>query len=331
MVWVKRVKEEDYLYICSRLKALEKYMLTRDKLRSIAIAKTDEEVLKLLQDSGWQLSDLSGAETAITARRAATLELLYRYAPDGRVIDLFRLKYDYHNAKVCVKARAQGFEAPELYSDAGTVPPQKLAKALLDKQPGDVPASLYDAAVAAEDLLARTKDPQQSDMLLDAAMAARMLELAEESRSAFLKGYVELFIDGCNLRVAVRGARAGKSPSFVRRALIEGGSVKPERLALELTPELLQKLFGHGHLEKAADAACAVLESGDLGPLDKYCDDALMEYLRSLRLYPFNEAQVASYLLAVENELTAVRMLLAGRKARLPEERLLERLRESYV
>jgi len=329
---VARIKEDDYLYICTRIKALERWMLTRDKLQSIATAKTDEEVLKILQDSGWQMTDLSQAETAIAARRAETLELLYRYAPDRRVIDLFRIKYDYHNAKVCVKARAQGFEAPELYSDAGTVPPLKLARAIQDRQEGEVPKELYDAALAAEDLLARTKDPQQSDTLLDGAMAARMLALADESRSKFLRGYVQLYIDGCNLRVAVRAARAQKTGAFLRRALIEGGTVPIYRLAADPTPELIDRLYGLGRLSDASELACAALNGGgDLAALDKACDDALMEYLRSERLMPFNEAQVASYLLAVENELTAVRVLLAGRRARLPEERLLERLRESYV
>ena len=332
MTFTKRYTQDDYLYICARIKALERNLLTRERLRAFAVAKTDEEALKVLQDAGWQIQSLTDAEGAIAARREETLTLLYRYAPDRRVIDLFRLKYDYHNAKVCVKAAAQGLEAPELYSGAGTVPPRELETALRDKQPGSVPQELYDAAVAAEDLLARTRDPQQSDMLLDGAQARRMLALAQESGSKFLKTYVQIYIDGCNLRIAVRAARAGKDGTFARRAFIEGGTVAPDRLRQELTPELIHKLFGRGPLSDAADAAAEALGGSEsLALLDKCCDDALMEHLKSTRLMPFNEAQVAAYLLAVENELTAVRMLLAGRKAQLPEERLLERLRESYV
>lgn len=327
-----RIKEEDYLYICTRIKALERNMLTREKLRQMVSAKSEEDALKVLQDAGWQLSTLAGAENAITARRKETLELLYRYAPDRRVIDLFRLKYDYHNAKVYVKAQAQGMEAPDLYSDAGTVPPAVLRRSLTEHKEGGVPKNLYDAALAAEDLLARTRDPQQSDVLLDQAMAVRMLALAKEAGSRFLLSYVQLYIDGCNLRVAVRAARAEKSTEYLRRALSEGGTVSTHRLQGELTPELLQKLFGRGELSKAAEVAGeALLGRGDLAALDKYCDDALMEHLKSARLMPFNEAQVAAYLLAVENELTAVRTILAGRKAHVPEERLLEKLRESYV
>lgn len=326
-----RIKEEDYLYICTRIKVLERNLLSRDKLRMLAVAKTDEEALKILQDAGWQLQSLSGAEEAIASRRNETLKLLYRYAPDRRIIDLFRLRYDYHNVKVYVKARAQGIDADEMYSDAGTVPAETLRTALKEHRGDDIPKLLYDAAAAAQDLLARTRDPQQSDGLLDRAMAAQMLELAVAAKSKFLTSYVKLYIDGANLRVAVRAARAQKGAEYLRFALTEGGTIPTNPLRSGLTPELLHKLFGRGELSEAADAAVQALAGGDMALLDKLCDEALMHHLNSARLTPFNEAQVASYLLAVENELVAVRTILAGRKMHLPEERLLERLRESYV
>jgi V/A-type H+-transporting ATPase subunit C len=52
-----------------------------------------------------------------------------------------------------------------------------------------------------------------------------------------------------------------------------------------------------------------------------------MHYLRAARLIPFGESGVISYLLARENELTAVRIILLGRMAGLSEEQITERLR----
>lgn len=46
---------------------------------------------------------------------------------------------------------------------------------------------------------------------------------------------------------------------------------------------------------------------------------------------PFGEQAVIGYLYAKEAELTAVRTILAGRRAGLSGERIRERLRETYV
>ena len=61
------------------------------------------------------------------------------------------------------------------------------------------------------------------------------------------------------------------------------------------------------------------------------CDNAAVEFIKNAKLTSFGDAPVIAYLAAVENELTAVRMILTGFLAGLAPETIRERLRESYA
>lgn len=329
----KKIKDTDYLYISARLKVLERNMLGREKLQRMAASRTDEEACKVLSENGWQevaAGSADALEAAIAARRQENLDLLYRYAPDRRIIDIFRLKYDYHNIKAFIKAEAQGVELRGLLSEAGTIPAATLTAALREHLEESIPAVMYTAAQEATDLLARTRDPQLSDVLLDRAMMGHMLALAKEARSTFLQGYVRLFIDSANLRVMTRALLTGKGADYLARALCPGGNVEIPAGG-EAGPELIDDLFGFGPLAQAAQAAVAAKREGaSLMLLDKACDNALLEYLKASRFIPFGEAQVITYLLLLENELTSVRIIMAGRAAGYGEEKIMERLRLAY-
>jgi V/A-type H+-transporting ATPase subunit C len=331
---VAKFPDTDYLYISSRLKAMERTMLSREKLGRMVVAKTGEEAVKVLTENGWNdfdPTDSKALETQIDALREELFSLLYRYSPDPTVIDVFRLRYDYHNLKTLVKSQALGLEADSLLSGAGSIPAVKLKTILREKSYHELGDTMRTALQEAMDVLARTSDPQLCDMILDRAMFAQMLAMAEGSESEFLMGYIRLSVDLSNLRVVTRAANANKGYDYLRRAVTPGGTIAPDRLYSEVTPDSVIQIFSAKDLLAPAAAAALALSGGSMAALDLACDNALMHYLRAARLIPFGESGVISYLLARENELTAVRIILLGRMAGLSEEQITERLRVSYV
>ncbi|HWP50755.1 MAG TPA: V-type ATPase subunit [Clostridia bacterium] len=326
--------DTDYVYLSTLLKALEKNMLSKEDLTRLTSARTDEDAVKLLTEKGWNAfdtNDSAALEQEISHQRKTLFDLIYRYVPEAGIIDLFRLKYDYHNLKALIKATAQGLDGKRLLSDAGTITPTALVSTHNDKDYSRMHPIMATAAQEAADLLARTGDPQLCDLLLDGALAAQMLALAEATESEFLLGYVRLWIDLGNLRVLTRAALSKKGFDYLQRAIFPGGKVACGQVR-EVTPELLRSLFGFGALTAAAESAAEALSSGlALSGLDMACDNTLIEYIRTSRLIPFGEATVISHLLAFESQLVAVRIVMSGRASGLGEERIAERLRMSYV
>lgn len=332
---MSHTRDTDYLSISTRIHAMENRMLTRERMERMIDAKEDSEVLKLLSECGYGGTDglqLNTVDEALSTAQAATFQDLRASVPDQRLLDVFQLKYDYHNAKTLVKAEGMGIRADHLLMSGGRYAPTLLADGFHKGELRGL-SDLYCAAITkAKETLAASHDPQLADLVLDRAYFAEMTQLAKDSGSAFLQGYVRLCVDIANLRTAVRVARMEKSSDFLSQVLIPGGNVSETQLA-RTRGEDLEGLFRSGALAKAAELGSAVARpaSGSLTAFERECDNALTNYLSSARRVPFGEETVIGYLYAKEAELTTIRTILAGRKAGLDGNTIRERLRESYV
>ena len=102
-------KKEAYLCISAMLRAREPKLLSREKAERMLDAATFEDAAKLLTDCGYEdLSQMDAAqiEESLEKHRAQIFDELGRFCAESRVVDLFKLRYDYHNAKVILKAEA---------------------------------------------------------------------------------------------------------------------------------------------------------------------------------------------------------------------------------
>ena len=328
------INKEDYLYISSLLRAREPRMLSRDKAERMLDAPNFEDAAKMLTDSGYEdMSQMSvkQIETALSDRRAAVFHELETLIPNTAALDLFRLKYDYHNAKVLVKSEAMHRNDASLLSSSGRVATETVQKRFQEDRLRDLPGELGSAAEEARNLLARSANPQLSDFLLDKAYFREMNALADELDSDFARGYVALLADSTNLRSAVRILRMGKDIGYLQEALVAGGSVSEERLTQGISGEGLASVFAGTALSKAAQLGAEAVSGGTLTAFELACDNAVADYLSNAKLCSFGEESVIAYLAGTENELTAVRMILTGRLAGVPSDTIRERLRDLYA
>ena len=333
---VKTIKDTDYLVISARVKAMETGLLTREQMEQLLEARNNEEVSKLLQEWGYPGMDISRPESmdaAIFAVRESTLADLAEGTPDMRYIDLFKIKYDYHNAKTLLKAEMMDTNADRMLMDMGRVSAGELAAAISARKFDSLPGFLEEALEDAKEVLDTTRDPQLGDITLDRWCYRDMAALAEETGSAFLQGYVTAQIDAVNLRTLVRTLRMGKGPDFLQGALLDGGEVAGEAILKAAASQGggLRELYAPTRFAAAAESGAAALRGGALTEFEKLCDDAVEDYLAGAQMVPFGEAPLVGYLAARETEYTNLRILLMGRAAGIDPAVIRARLRNSYV
>ena len=308
-------------------------MLTRDRAERMLDAPGFEDCAKLLTDSGYEdmsQMNIKQIEDALAARRAALFRELEGLVPDAAALDLFRMKYDYHNIKVLIKSAAMEQEDSALLSESGRIPRETLLRCFRDDRLRDLPGAIGAAAEEARNLLSRSANPQLSDFLLDKAYFAELQEKAEALNSDFARGYVQILADATNLRSAVRILRMGKDIGYLREALVPGGSISEERLISGIAGEGITSVFAGSALAKAAQLGADAASGGKLTGFELACDNALNAYLADAKRASFGEECVLAYIAGQESELTAVRMILTGRLAGVPSDTIRERLRDLY-
>lgn len=329
---MKKTKDTDFLYATMRIRALERFLLNHEQIERMLEAKSVEDTVKVIVECGYDefpYDSLPQIENALSRERTRVYMLLRSFVPVREIVDTFQIKYDYHNVKVILKSEAMLVDGSRLLIGAGRFSPSVLTDAIQKSDYLAIPKPMQLAIEEANELLSRTFDPQLSDLVLDRACYDEMLTTASKSGSNYMVNYVRLSIDIANLKIAVRSVRAGKKNEFLRRALIAGGHIEPEKLFSFGSGLSLEKTFYATPLEQAAalgDTLASPSEGAGLSVLDELCDNALSGYLGKARMIPFGEAPIIAYMASKELEYTIVRTILSGRLSNLPSDSIRQRL-----
>ena len=331
---MQQYRDADYAAVSAALHAREAKLLTQAMAERMIDAATPEESCKTLLECGYaplERCTLENVEHALSQARRELYREVSVLAPDKRIVELFQVKYDYHNAKAILKAAAMGTSPDRMLMDMGRIGAAELKTAVesgeLDKLPGALPAAVAEA----KSVLDTTRDPQLSDIVLDRWMYRDMAQVAEDTGSQFLRGYVETQIDAANLRALIRTLRMGKNADFLAGVLFESGTVEPAAILAAANHPAggLNEIYGPTRFAQAAEAGEAALKGGSLTEFEKRCDDAVSDYLAGAQMIPFGEAPLLAYLAARETEYTNIRILLMGRAAGLSPEVIRSRLRRT--
>ena len=327
----KHRKDTDYLFLASRVRALERKLLTAPRIEQLLTAGDMAACSQLLSELGYEpIHDEASLQASLKQQREAVFSDIARFMPEPELLDVFRLKYDYHNIKTLLKDRSGG----RLLMDAGCISAADMERQYAESGNWQfLPKEMADAAKEAGDVLAETGNLQRSDFILDRAYFAQLRSLAQESRCAYLQDYIRAMIDAANLRSLVRTIRMGKNETFLAGILFAGGEVAEDAI-LKVSAGKgsgLKELYQSTRFRAAAEAGAQALSGGPLTEFEKLCDDAVGDYLAGAQFIPFGEAPLVGYLAARETEYTNLRILLIGRSTGLPADVVRSRLRASYV
>lgn len=334
----KDEKDLEYLTLSARVHAMENRLLSRERMERMIEAKELEEAAKVLTECGYgEMAEMTTyeLEQMLTQAQADLFHDIGGSFKDLFIMDVFQSKYDYHNAKVLVKGEALDTPPEQIIPmllKSGRYEPHRLLENFQREDFRGCSEIFRRGVNRAREVLGSTGDPQMADFILDRAHFEELTELARQSGSKFLQGYVAIRIDAANLRSAVRASRLNKGPEFLRQVMISGGNV-PARTVIAARGDELGNVFRYGPLAEAAalGAEKSAPGSGLLTEFERRCDDAVMDYLGGGRRVAFGEQPVIGYLYAREAELNAVRIIMNGKMAGLDGDVIRQRLRRTYA
>jgi len=329
----------DYLYNSARIRARENALLGRDKLEGLLAADGEAAILTLLTEYGFD--PVTDAESGRLLREETLLGILRQayaeiaaLAPDAEVLRLWRYPYDCNNVKAAIKGFLRKLDPRSMMFDFGTL---EIEAVIGMAESGDFSALPPAMAIAADEAVrafAKTKNPQQIDLLLDRACYEDMLAAAERSGVAFAVALVREKIDLINLLIVVRILRMklGESGRMLLSAsLLSGGRLSHAQLLswFEAGESVMWDRLYYTSYGKLSEAVAA--SDRGLTAVERSADDFWMAHVREAKYASFGPEVLIAFLQAHEYEVRNLRIILAGKTAGLSQETIRERIREGYV
>lgn len=318
---------KEYTYSVARVRAKEASLLTRQEIDQLLSADSYETALRIARDHGYHArEDADAQEISASARRELWAFIDELVGADALYI--LRLPIDYHNVKASVKSVFSGTDGDDLLLEDGTVKAELILDSVKHREYGELDARLARVCEEALSLLLRTQDGQACDIYVDNAMLAAMDEAAREIADDFLRGYARLYIDIANLKAAYRCAMAERGLKFIENAIYSGGSLNRRELA-SAAAQGLDALIEY--LAPGCYGGCAQAMKVGAASFEKWCNDECMRYLDAARWDSFSLAPILAYYCAKSMEISAVRLILLGKRNHLEDGRIRERVPRTYV
>ena len=320
--------DKQYVYAVARIRSKELSLLSGAFLEQLMAAKSYDECIQLLGEKGWGGDGITSAEELLAAEREKTWSLIGELVDDMSVFDVFLYSNDYHNLKAAIKEVRMGHEFPGIYIGQGTMAPERIRQAVEERNFQDLPEDMRQPAEEAYRALLHTQDGQLCDIMIDRAALTAIYNAGQKSGNEFLKLYAELTVAAADIKTAVRAARTGKDRAFLEQALAPCASLDTARL----TQAAIEGLEAIGSYLETTDYAEAVEElRRSPSAFERWCDNLMIRKIKPQQSCPFGLGPLAAYILARENEIKSVRIVLSGKLNHLPEESIRERIREMYV
>ncbi len=317
-----------YTYAVARIRSKEMLLLSKSDLDQLLNCKSEKECLKLLAEKGWGKSGEEDSEEMLRTEREKIWNLMKELVEDLSVFQMFLYTNDYHNLKAAMKQVYTDSKQEGIYITQGTIPVEVILSAVKEHNFLDLPEHMQECAKEAYEVLLHTGDSQLCDVILDRAALETMLLKCKESKVELMEKYGELKVAVADINIAVRSNKTRKTRAFMERAIAECSSLNKNKL-INAALESQEAIYQYLQFTDYADAVEAMKESSSA--FERWCDNLIIKHIRPQKSNPFTISPLAAYILARENEIKTVRILLSGKRNEIADNIIRERMRDMYV
>ncbi len=320
----------DYTYAVARIRAMEMTLFSSATIEQLMGMKSYESCIQFLTEKGWGDSssnlDAEGILAKEDEKTWSTIRELLKDKQD--VLDIFSYPKLFHNLKSAIKESVDDKPHGNIYFDDCAMNGEYMRKIVRDKDFSSLPDFMREAGKEAYETFLHTRDGQLCDIIVDHAALVAIYEAGKKAQDSIIRDYAESTVAVANIKIAVRSQRTAKSLEFMKRSMAECDSLNIDRLmaaALSGMDAICDFLAG----TKYAGGAEALKTSASA--FECWCDNQMIETMKPQKYNPFSVGPLVAYVIARQNEIKTVRMILTGKLNDLPEQQIRERIREMYV
>ena len=323
----------------SRIWVLENRLLDKTKVERMIESTSASEVLRILNETEYanvssNVKRAEDYEEILTAELKRIYDLVYEMSPVKEIVKIMSLKYDYHNAKVLLKAKVLGKDLSSMLIKLGNLDLQEIKRKIDSDNFKSLNGILGKGIQEAMKVFEETKDPQKIDIIIDKYMYEELVEINKSLNYKFIDNLVKAMIDSTNIRTLLRIKKQNKGRSFAEEVIFNGGAIDSNKLVLLLneSPEnIMSKLQTTIYSSLIKEGLEGYIATDSASLLEKLSDNYIMQLMKDSKLVTFGPERLLSYIYAKETEIKVIRIIMVGKLNNIAEEVIRERLRDIYA
>ncbi len=328
----------DYGYVVGKVRVREKRLLTQTNYQRLIEAEDTEELFRILGESEFQMEAAEvrahTLDELINIGLKATYEQMLPLSKEPDLTNSLLFKYDFNNLKILLKQKFMEFPIDVPLNDLGTIPPETLSEWVKTESWGSMPLFFKEIMPT---LLSSYEQKSYShiiDFILDKHYFHIMLKIAKEFKNDFMIKYYRQDMDLHNICNYLRIRALKERKSILDEILLKEGFINYKFFIDDFSEDfksLATRLSHTNYANMIKEGLEGLERTNSLSVLEKLADDFLIEYLKQTKYLTFGVEPLLALILAVEMELKNLRIIVIAKTNNLPNNIILERLRETYV
>ncbi len=337
------VSDPRYAFVVGKIRSLETRLLNNQQVARLLETKDAQALWAELaacadyEEHLAQLTDPNDYEQLLSAELKRVYQSIFELTPDPGMLSLLSLRYDFHNCKVFSKAQFLGEDPGLAISDLGAYPVKEWEQVLageVSAEKSGLPRDLLATVLETQASLEEETDLRLRDMQWDQALYGHLYRRAMAGGSVFIQTWVRLRVDCLNLTALMRCKLQNTHKRTLERALFNNGLIPKERLLAAYEgnlDDLPSQVAASPYAELVQEGIQTYLREGSFSYWEKLTDDFEIEFLKQARMAPLGVEPLFAYLLAKENEIKVLRIILVGKLNRLSKAEISKRVRRLYA
>lgn len=320
------------VYSNARAKALENYLLGKDRLLRMAESSTPEEALKILSEinfgEGVNIDTPMEFEKLLISEQNKLYKFISDTCADGAFKEFFLAKNDFHNAEALIKSKYLKIDDEKMCVPNGLYDRESMKEKVMLDEYKDFSKELADAFIKADGEFASGKATGSGiDAIFKRALYDRLYKLSKKNK--YLRTIYSAKADATNISVALRTRNFAEA----KDTFVEGGEITLNELKtlcdepLEAAKEKC-KFFKNGDM--ALEAISAMEKGESLSEFEKSADDYALKYLKKDKYSTDGIHPFMLYCYYKTSEINNVRIVMVGLINGLDKDKIKRRMRDTY-
>lgn len=333
------MQEIDYKGVNTVLRTYELKLLTEADYDRMLKASSLKDALEVLKGTGYDFDEKEtlvnkNFEGFLMEHLAEVYQELFSITPVPEVVELFALRYTYHNLKVLLKQRFSGENLEHLLIPIGKYSIGSLKKLVETGDGNDENPILIEGVQEAIRDFDEGHRIEAATIFMDTYYFRHLRSISNTIQHPSITKMVDGMIDLYNLSTMIRSLKQNKPRGFLYTVLSSSGSIAKRDLIEESingpSAVMRKHYFSKAYGTRLSNMVSETTNEVDTQKLDKLVDELTYELVAEGLYQPFGPIPLLGYLFAKEKEVTNLRLILVGKDNQIDEQILRERMRPVY-